>query len=375
MAHAMALAQEGMKNADVGGMRVTDSSVAMQSHYMAVEKLDVRETLRVWKGNTRPDFSSLEKALGPSPSSVVSISDQARAARLTESEEITQQNDVAENDPRTQMIMRMVESLTGQKIRLLHVDMSLDKRTQKNLEDIKPLGQKSGEPTSAGQRADAGLAFDAHTSYYEAEQSTFAAQGVVKTADGQEINFSLDLSMSREYFEQSDVSVRAGQANMKDPLVVNFGGNAAQLADARFGFDIDSDGIKDKIPFLKPGSGFLAFDKNDNGRIDNGKELFGAASGNGFADLAKLDADGNRWIDQNDPAFAKLLVWTPDANATDSLKSLGEFGIGALHLGAQQTPFSIKNADDVLQALIRATGVFLNEDGTAGTLQQVDMSA
>ena len=44
---------------------------------------------------------------------------------------------------------------------------------------------------------------------------------------------------------------------------------------------------------METGNAFLSLDKNSDGIINDGSELFGAASGNGFADLAKYDEDGN----------------------------------------------------------------------------------
>ena len=64
-----------------------------------------------------------------------------------------------------------------------------------------------------------------------------------------------------------------------------------------------SDGRKDNISFVQPGSGFLAVDKNNDGKINNGKELFGPNTGNGFDELAKYDSDGNQWIDESDPSL------------------------------------------------------------------------
>ena len=55
---------------------------------------------------------------------------------------------------------------------------------------------------------------------------------------------------------------------------------------------------------------FLALDLNGDGRINNGSELFGALSGNGFADLAQYDSDANGWIDENDEIFQRLKVWS-----------------------------------------------------------------
>jgi hypothetical protein len=99
------------------------------------------------------------------------------------------------------------------------------------------------------------------------EQASFAAQGVVKTTDGKEIAFSYELEMERQFHSETHESVRAGDALLKDPLVINFGGTAAQLTDRKFAFDLDADGTKDQIAWVQPGSGFLALDKNGNGAI------------------------------------------------------------------------------------------------------------
>ena len=97
----------------------------------------------------------------------------------------------------------------------------------------------------------------------------------------------------------------------------------------RFDFDLDSDGTREKLPLVS-GSGF-AFDRNANGRIDDGRELFGPASGDGFSELARLDDDANGWIDEADAAWSQLRVWRPDAAGKGSVRSLSEVGVGALH--------------------------------------------
>jgi hypothetical protein len=70
-----------------------------------------------------------------------------------------------------------------------------------------------------------------------------------------------------------------------------------------------------------PDDAWLAYDRNGNGLIDNGSELFGNTrrllSGrnaeNGYDVLAELDEDNNGVVDARDPLFAKLLLWG-DAN-------------------------------------------------------------
>ncbi len=196
---------------------------------------------------------------------------------------------------------------------------------------------------------------------------------MVNTADGQQINFTLQLEMSRSFVQETHLSIREGDAVRKDPLVINFNGTGAQLTDAQFAFDLDADGQQENIAFVTGGSGFLALDKNQDGQINNGTELFGTRSGDGFADLAQYDQDGNQWIDENDAVYSQLKVWQRDANGQDSLSTLAQAGVGALYLGRVASPFSVNTATNQTLGLVRSTGVFLYESGAAGTLQQVDL--
>ena len=179
--------------------------------------------------------------------------------------------------------------------------------------------------------------------------------------------------MKREFFQESDLSIRKGDGVRKDPLVINFNGTATQLTDTKFSFDLDSDGNAEKISFVGAGSGFLALDKNGNGAIDNGSELFGTQSGNGFADLSAYDINGNNWIDENDAVYSKLQVWSKNAAGKNTLSTLAKLNIGALYLGNVATPFDLKNSANDLQGQVRSSGIYVREDGSAGTLQQVDL--
>jgi hypothetical protein len=126
---------------------------------------------------------------------------------------------------------------------------------------------------------------------------------------------------------------------------------------------------------VKSGSGFLALDKNGDGVINDGSELFGTKSGNGFADLAEYDSDGNGWIDEGDPIWDKLLVWTKDEDGNDRLYHLSELGVGAVGLANVSTQFSLNSQEDnTNNAIIRYTGVFLYENGEASTVQHLDLA-
>ncbi len=208
----------------------------------------------------------------------------------------------------------------------------------------------------------------------EEEVTNFSSTGFVKTSDGRSISFNVNLEMSRS-FEQYVEKNTSEEVVLIDPLVINLTSAPANISDQTFFFDIDADGEKDEISTLGKGSGFLALDKNGDGVINDGRELFGALTGNGFSELAQYDDDGNGWIDEADDIFSKLKVWTKDDDGNDILLSLKDADLGAIYLGKASTEFSVNNSETNEQkAQIKSTGVYLKESGGAGTIQQVDFA-
>ena len=63
-----------------------------------------------------------------------------------------------------------------------------------------------------------------------------------------------------------------------------------------------------------------------------------------------------------------------DENGNANLIDLLEAGVGAIYLGYENTEFSLKNAENETNAIIQKTGLFLFEDGTSGTVQQMDLA-
>lgn len=208
----------------------------------------------------------------------------------------------------------------------------------------------------------------------EQESVSFSAMGMVHTADGREIEFGVNLNMSRgfagAFFETTDT-----QAVLTDPLVINLESGSASLKDQSFYFDLDSDGKGEKIASLGSGSGFLSYDKNRDGKINDGSELFGTKSGDGFKDLAAFDEDSNGWIDENDKIFKDLKVWVKNEDGSDRLLDLKEANVGAIYLGNVDTQFHLnEQGTNKTQAVIQKTGVFLKETGEVGTVQHVDLA-
>lgn len=208
----------------------------------------------------------------------------------------------------------------------------------------------------------------------EQETSRFSASGTITTWGGKEINFSLESVLGRSYFERVTTADTNQQRPLVDPLVVNFAGHPATISGPATRFDLNSDGTAEEISFVGAGSGFLAWDRNSDGVINDGRELFGPLTNNAFSELAMLDGDGNGWLDESDTAFGQLRVWSKDGQGQDVIHDLRTEGIGAIYLDHLDTPFRYTDAQNQTLATVDATGIFVGEDGSVGTVQAIDLA-
>ena len=263
------------------------------------------------------------------------------------------------------LIARMLEFISGNK-----TSQITDLREVLATDAAGIAGQSAHRPSRV---VEMGWKSEFSETLREHEDTDFLSTGKIQTADGRMLDFKLDLAMCRDY-ECERKATDSGSVVLRDPLVINFDGKSAELSGRRFEFDLDADGKTEALQGLSSGSAYLAIDSNADGRINDGNELFGTRSGNGFADLAKLDSDGNSWLDESDAAFDTLRVWQYDAAGKDTLNTLREKGVGALYLGSVDTPFALTDSENRTLAQIRASGVYLREDGRAGSLQQVDLA-
>jgi hypothetical protein len=371
-------------------MKIASSSLQVAAAHAESRQTSVKESLQLWNGRRSLELSreSTRAEAEADASVAISASGQAAAAQAAaaaassplagvaagaaavatlangapaaaESAAATDGTSLEEMDPKLLVIKLVVEQMTGQEIKLLHAEDA-------------PSGapRQGAAPRGAGM----GMRYDLQAPYQESESRQFAPRGGVRTADGQEVAFSVQLSLSRSFSAQAGLHLQAGQA-AKDPLVISFPGQVPQLTDTKFSFDLDADGRKEDISFVAPGSGFLVFDRNGDGRVNDGRELFGTRSGDGFAELAALDDDGNGWVDEGDAAFGSLRLWTRDAAGQDRLQGLLAANIGALSLQHAAAPYVFKNDSGTVQGAMRAAGVFLQEDGQgAGTVSQIDLA-
>lgn len=163
--------------------------------------------------------------------------------------------------------------------------------------------------------------------------------------------------------------------NLVDPLIIDLGGDGVELSDDTFSFDLDADGESDQISRPKGNSGFLALDKNGDGIINDGTELFGTQNGDGFKDLARYDSNGDGKIDKDDPIYDKLRIWKPGANGDQGeLIGLGEVGIGAIYLDAKNNEQLMQSASGETLGVQRKSAAYQRTDGSEGQVYHIDLA-
>lgn len=210
----------------------------------------------------------------------------------------------------------------------------------------------------------------------ESEQLDYSAAGTAVTADGREISFTVNLSLSRSLCQALEERYQMpAEAALCDPLMLTFDGDPSAISDQTFLFDLNGDGEKENITAPSEQSAFLAYDRDGNGVITDGSELFGTKSGDGFSDLAEYDQDGNGWIDEADPIFEKLSVFSVDKDGNQKMISLKDADVGAIFLGRSKADFSVRDSENRTLGVQRSAGVFLRESGGAGLVRQIDLAS
>ncbi len=375
---------------EVTPVKILGSTIALGSKH----SLDVTETrqesLRVWK-EARTQTAPSVTAAQPEPvqGDRLTISKEALqayqsgAAQSAETSPISVDSEFFGLSPEDRLLILILEKVLGIKVKTPSQLERAAKGTDEGLAaEMQRIAQSASKQAEALKQAVTppsrqgwGYILERSQSYEETETLSFAAKGLVNTADGRQISIDIQVNMKREFLAKSSLTVRGGDAKIVDPLVINYDGPAADLKQTSFVFDLDTDGNDEAMAALSGRSGFLAVDKNGDGAINNGTELFGPSTGDGFTELKALDSDGNSWIDGTDPAFEHLRIWSRDGSGNDFLVALAQKGVGAVYVGSVSAPFSVKDDSNALQAQNTKIGIYLKDSGLAGTIQQLDLAA
>lgn len=350
-------------------MKITDSSLNLKSRYNYTEIYEKRESLtltekqaekqekqavskdRYQHMNNRETLPGLRKG-------------QLKNGKpLTASDLKKEFSEEAVGNMKMRIMKMVLEEFTGKKF-----DIYDQSDAEKDSETGTASVDENGMIQNEGPR-EMDFHYQLDEMRYENESLSFEAAGEVETADGRKISFSTSLYQNRELYEESHTEM---SGTYVDPLVINHDGRGVKLSAEQVDFDLTGDGNKESISNLKAGSSFLALDRNGDGVINDGSELFGPTSGNGYAELRTLDSDSNGWIDENDELFYDLKLWRPDGETY----SLLDRDVGAISVDSVAGTFQLKDSSDTTQGVIREQGVWLNEKtGQAGMVQEIDLIA
>ncbi|MFA5460461.1 MAG: hypothetical protein WC274_00110 [Sulfurimonas sp.] len=344
-------------------MKIEQSDVSLFSSYQKKETIQESETLKVWgdedlvKKFTKGDRFELSQGY--------KFFEQNRGEKISFKEDPLE----ISIDPKLMKIIRALEVLTGKKINLSEYSQN---NSLNNVEGLSIEQKKGSNEVQEPQLKGWGIDYSYSRNETHSEELNFIASGNVKTKEGANIDFKVAFSMSKTKVMSENISIKAGDA-LIDPLVLNFNGDIVTMSRVKHNFDLNLDGKSDEFSFVGSGSGFLALDKNNDGKINDGSELFGPTLGNGFEELSVYDEDNNMWIDENDAIFEKLLIWTKDEDGKEEFFTLKEKGIGALYLKSVSTSFNLENEDNISVAKLRESSIYLSENGSAGVLQELDL--
>ncbi|MGH8614863.1 MAG: hypothetical protein ACREYF_23255, partial [Gammaproteobacteria bacterium] len=164
------------------------------------------------------------------------------------------------------------------------------------------------------------------------------------------------------------------------PIVLDLDGDGVETSRVGDGayFDHDDNGFAQATGWVGPDDGLLVWDRNGDGQINDGKELFGdqtllsdgTQASNGFAALAELDSNHDGKVDAGDARWADLEVWT-DTDG-DGYTSAGELHtLADLRIQSINTAYSNSSNVDAQGNAHRQVGSFTRTDRTTGGADDV----
>ncbi|MCA9226811.1 MAG: hypothetical protein KDA47_14415, partial [Planctomycetales bacterium] len=142
-------------------------------------------------------------------------------------------------------------------------------------------------------------------------------------------------------------------SNVSSPLVIDLDGDGIELitlSQSRAFFDLEGDGMAQHTGWVAPDDALLAIDRNNNGTIDDGTELFGNTNGfeEGFRALSEYDSNLDGVIDADDQAFGQFLLWQDldgDGRVSDGeLSTAASRGLTSIPLNFTATNYTLNEA-------------------------------
>lgn len=364
-------------------MIIRQAQIQLTARHSYRELREVREHLSLRTGNTPPANNPAQ--IPPKTDSTHLVMPNLSAPGHPSNNTAAQLGAALTHNDRLQLmiIARLYKQITGEDLQLMSAQEFLAGQEQLANTQVQSTLNEGVQPAANANSATINnpapankteLVYQRQTRYSEEEKLHFAAAGQVVTAQGKQIEFNAELYMRRSFTNTTTLTLVDGKPVMTDPLVINFDGAGAELENSRFDFDLNSDGINEQIANLRSNSGYLALDRNADGAINNGGELFGPSSNNGFMELAAFDEDNNGFIDEGDSVFNDLRIWQRDATGNSRLLSLADKNIGALYLGHVASPMQLKTTDNQTLGEVVSSGIYLREDGSAGLIQQINLA-
>ena len=164
-----------------------------------------------------------------------------------------------------------------------------------------------------------------------------------------------------------------------DPIVLDLDGDGIETVTLQNGtyFDLDNSGFSERSGWIKGDDGLLVLDRDGNGQINGGKELFGdqtvlqngTVASNGFQALSELDDNKDGRIDAKDSKFADLRVWR-DLNQDGQSSERELFGLEQLGIKSLNLANSSVNSLDVNGNTISRAGTYEKVDGSTGKMSE-----
>jgi Ca2+-binding RTX toxin-like protein len=164
------------------------------------------------------------------------------------------------------------------------------------------------------------------------------------------------------------------------PIILDLDGDGVETRALGSGtyFDHAGDGFREETGWVGSDDGLLVLDRNGNGQIDDGRELFGnltplasgTAAGDGYEALAELDTNGDGRVDAGDPAWAQVRVWRDTdgdgVSTAEELHTLSAVGVAALATTSTPSTFVDEEGNEH-----RLVGALTRMDGTVGATADV----